>query len=444
MSTPSVAGRYKKLLLLAVLCLLFTQVTPQSIDASVSALAQGTCGAWSVVPTAGTAVESWRLKGVAATSATNVWAIGTTGGTSDLIARWDGTKWANEPRPQPGSLFNDYAGIAASPEGDAWIVGSYSSSNVSRPSMAEISTLTQRLQGGRWKLIPSPNLPTKGQSYLNSVAPIGPDDVWAVGHAGGQDILMYWNGTEWSIVPGPDTAFGGYLFDVAGTAANDVWAVGVHTTNRLTQAARILHWDGTRWERVASPEVASDEYDLQGVAALSVSDAWAVGTRRENGKTLTLVEHWDGSSWKVVPSPNTSQPENALHRVAALAPDDVWAVGRAGIGGDAQPLMMHWNGVTWSTVTLPRTNAQFADLVAVAVVSGTGEVWAVGAYAGRDGKEYALAMRYMPCTDGNTPGTTIPGMPSTGAEGRQPLATPHISSVLYEAIVASKAMLRHS
>ncbi|MDQ3705006.1 MAG: hypothetical protein M3437_07260 [Chloroflexota bacterium] len=441
MSLPG--GRYKRLSLVVALSLLLVQATSLSNNASARVEAQATCGAWAIVPTSGTPVEAGRLEGVAATSASNVWVIRTAGEQSDRVARWDGTRWGEEPHPQPGTLFNDFQAIAASPDGDAWIVGAYSSSRVTRPSMAETSTLTARLQGGRWKLVPSPNLPARAQSYLVGVAPIGPDDVLAVGNAGGEDILLRWNGTEWGLVPGPGTAQGGYLFDVAGAASDDAWAVGAHTTDR-GHAARILHWDGSRWEQVASPDVASSEYNLQGVAALSATDAWAAGTRSENGRTLTLIEHWDGSDWTVVPSPNTSQPENVLHRVVAAAPDDVWAVGRSGTGGDAQPLMLHWNGSAWNTVALPRVSARFAELVSVEVVPGSGEVWAVGASADQHSHERALAMRYVPCVAGEgSGGGVIPGMPSTGAEGSRTPTVWSIVSFFYDVIGAISALLRH-
>jgi hypothetical protein len=442
MSLPR--GRYKRLSLIVATGVLLAQAFTPSRDVSAITQGQATCGTWSIVPTSGTFVDSGRLEGVAATSASNVWVIRTASEESDRVARWDGTRWSEEAHPQPGTLFNDFQAIAASPDGDAWIVGAYSSSRVTRPSMAETSTLTARLQGGRWKLVPSPNLPNRAQSYLVGVAPIGPDDVWAVGNAGGEDILMRWDGTQWGLVPGPGTAQGGYLFDVAGTAPNDVWALGVYTTDRSTQAARILHWDGTRWQQVPSPDVASNEYNLQGVTALSATDAWAVGTRRENGRLLTLIEHWDGRSWTVVPSPNVTEPENTLHRVVAAAPDDVWAVGRAGVGGDAQPLMLHWNGSAWNTVALPRVSARFAELVSIEVLPGSGEVWAVGASADENGREHALAMRYVPCVAGEgSQGSVIPGMPSTGAAGSRTPTVWSIVSIFYDFIGAISALLRH-
>ncbi|MDQ3928636.1 MAG: hypothetical protein M3328_05755, partial [Chloroflexota bacterium] len=228
--------------------------------------------------------------------------------------------------------------------------------------------------------------------------------------------------------------------DVDGAAPDDVWAVGAYTTGRGLQAARILHWDGRQWAQVASPELASSEYNLLGVSALSATDAWAVGTRTEDGRTRTLVEHWDGQSWSVLPSPNTSHPENILYSVVAVARDDVWAAGRDGIAGDARPLMLHWNGSNWSNVELPRVNARMAELLSVDIVPGTGEVWTVGTYADRN-----LALRYVPCTAGEgTPGGGIPGMPRTGVEDAGTLQLRAVASAAYDAIASIFALLKHS
>jgi hypothetical protein len=42
--------------------------------------------------------------------------------------------------------------------------------------------------------------------------------------------------------------------------------------------------------------------------------------------TLTLVEHWNGTAWTQVPSPNPSG-DNELDGVAATSASNAWAVG---------------------------------------------------------------------------------------------------------------------
>ena len=54
---------------------------------------------------------------------------------------------------------------------------------------------------------------------------------------------------------------------------------------------------------MASPKPGFGEF-LYGLAALSASDAWAVGLYQNGTGVLTLTEHWDGTSWRLVASPD--------------------------------------------------------------------------------------------------------------------------------------------
>ncbi len=67
---------------------------------------------------------------------------------------------------------------------------------------------------------------------------------------------------------------------------------------------------------------------LNGIAAVSATDVWAVGRYGDsNGDEHTLIEHWNGSSWSAIPSPNPGGQSQGLSSVAAVSASDVWAVG---------------------------------------------------------------------------------------------------------------------
>src|SRR5690242_573129 len=75
------------------------------------------------------------------------------------------------------------------------------------------------------------------------------------------------------------------------------------------------------WQAVPSPSPAhqsGDANQLSGVAALSATDAWAVGWSLafSGGGYQTLAEHWDGNQWNVVPTANTSMRNNYLRAVS--------------------------------------------------------------------------------------------------------------------------------
>src|SRR5512135_2821947 len=96
------------------------------------------------------------------------------------------------------------------------------------------------------------------------------NDVWAVGDNTGP-LIEHWDGTKWSLVPTPSAAAAGTLNAVTATAANDVWAVGFAGGSNL-----VMHFDGTSWSVAPAPLVRNSH--LSGVSAMSSTDVWAVGS----------------------------------------------------------------------------------------------------------------------------------------------------------------------
>src|SRR5205085_2884518 len=145
--------------------------------------------------------------------------------------------------------------------------------------------------------------------------------------------IEHWNGTSWKIVPSPNTRNGGALNGVAVVSASDVWAVGSSSAQTFTE-----HWNGTSWTVVPSPNVGSGGNLLSGVAAVSANNVWAVGDySNSKGITRTLIEHWNGTSWKVVASPNVGPHDNFLNGVSPIpSSGNVWAVGDYTSSNDAE------------------------------------------------------------------------------------------------------------
>src|SRR5260370_33151682 len=85
------------------------------------------------------------------------------------------------------------------------------------------------------------------------------------------------------------------------------------------------------WSRVPSPGAGTSGSELDGVAVVSASDIWAVGSyfNLTLNSSQTLVEHWNGSHWQVVPSSNAGTAFHSLVRVAADLSSTVWAVGES-------------------------------------------------------------------------------------------------------------------
>ena len=172
---------------------------------------------------------------------------------------------------------------------------------------------------------------------------------------------------------------------VAAVSASDVWAVGTHGSSSGNRALT-ERWNGSSWSIVKSLNAGSYENELSGVAVVAANDVWAVGAYRDSEATFqTLIEHWNGSSWSIVPSPSPSSSGNYLSGVTAVSASNIWAVGYQGT-----TLIEHWNGSNWSVVPSPSPGGNDNNfLISVATVFSN-SVWAVGVYQDGSGNYQTL------------------------------------------------------
>jgi len=191
------------------------------------------------------------------------------------------------------------------------------------------------------------------------------DDAWAVGATTDsegyeQTLIEHWNGAVWRQLRSPSP--GGplrsnVLFGVAALSRSDAWAVGTAVVGR-TDDTLVEHWNGSTWSRVKSPEGPSGTAGsfLYAVVALSPSSAWAVGTYARNGADQTLIERWNGARWKRVSSPAPGGPSHSsfLSAVAVRSASSAWAAGFFDTATHpGRTLTLYWNGRTWTRITSP-------------------------------------------------------------------------------------------
>lgn len=306
------------------------------------------------------------LVGVAAGSASNVWAVGyVSDGTKQQLETWH---WNGRSWTPVGSKF-----VAGSPTplfavaargGDAWAVGGRLGDR----------TIVLHSRRGTWTAPPVPAAFRK--TGLTSVAIVSPRDVWAVGGFAGTSRVLHWNGKGWSQHLGPDfhLSDGGAYRRVAripGTA--QVWVTGTDGEGGLTSA----RWSGSSWELLDLPtaKLGGDG----AIAAASVASAWlATATSSAGQRQRSGLLQWDGSAWTAVAVPNPA-PFDEILGVAARSANDAWAVGEysphAGLPyRDSRSWVLHWDGSAWSQLQAPPGQG----LNAVTLVPGTNDVWAVG------------------------------------------------------------------
>lgn len=314
---------------------------------------------WREIPNP-VAGEDVLLRSVAATSAGDAWAVGfvRTGATAKntieqrtFIEHWDGRAWSQVPSPPKGNLLS----VAATSPHDAWAVGD---SAFLSPDLGHGGPpLIEHWDGKSWTVTPSPKV---AGGYLISVAAIAAGDAWAVGSTGSGALIEHWEGRFWTQVTSPVVA-DATLAGVAAVSASDAWAVG-YIGDRSSQTCKGLveHWNGRAWKVVPSPGFSGAA--LVSVAAVSASDAWAVGSDRSGDpgagtgnvpvdtvNSKTLIEHWDGKAWRRVPSPSGSDAVD-LAGVAAVSASYAWAVGTLFSTSTSESLALteHWGGKAWS------------------------------------------------------------------------------------------------
>jgi hypothetical protein len=211
-------------------------------------------------------------------------------------------------------------------------------------------------------------------------------DMWAVGGsqpASGTEVsyVIHYDGSAWALSPSQNVSGMSTNLDaIAGSASNDVWAVGDAYGNPSSIYAPLAeHWDGSAWSIVPTPGRSGQSGRFNAVAAISRNDAWAVGETVNGSAFVPLVEHWDGKSWHIVASPDPHGGIVFLEGITAVGPREVWAVGEIGVGPKkVETLAMRWDGRRWTIVPSANVRKRPATLLnAVAQIPSAG-LWAVG------------------------------------------------------------------
>jgi hypothetical protein len=298
---------------------------------------------WTVVtPPASTAGAE--LTGSYALSDTDAWVVGGPANASaaPVALNWNGTAWSSVSTPAPSGSTPEWAlkSVAASSASDAWAVGEQSSGTKIHDSLYE------HWNGTAWSVVAGPN-----EGILNAVLDFSPANAWAFADFS----VLQWNGTAWSVVSGalpalavsadgPDDIWGIYRNDQvthyngtswstytlpgpSGTAfesvqalsPTDVWVGGTNGTGPLLE-----HFNGTSWQVMSTPSSFSGAGVLA-MTAKSDSDVWIFSVHNPLTQAV-LLANWNGSSWTTSPSPIPADSSVSIGS-AASSPSHVWLFG---------------------------------------------------------------------------------------------------------------------
>jgi hypothetical protein len=320
-------------------------------------------GRWNVQPTpTRVGAQSSQLNGLACASSSACTAVGNradlTGNPLGTMAeRWDGTRWSIQPTPNPAGARGSLLTAVACPSASSCIAVGFATNSPGTPA----ATLAERWDGTRWSVLPTPNPPGGGGSILGSVACPSITACIAVGgatdNAGNPRATLAerWDGTRWSILPTPNPPGGGgsFLDGVACPSITACIAVGNATDSSGTPTGTLAErWDGTDWSISSTPEpTGASGAELNSVACTSSTDCIAVGAplRNHGEEAGPLAEHWNGTDWQILPIPTPPQAQGGfLSSVACTSASACTAAGLAFTTTLPFIVAERWNGTSWS------------------------------------------------------------------------------------------------
>jgi hypothetical protein len=322
------------------------------LSAWPSAAQAATATGWQRVYRSSSA-SSNQLQSVAAISATNAWAVGSTT-TSGLVMHWNGAQWRSVTAPgMAGYYLTD---VEASSASNVWIFGA---SNYG----VQVG-LILRWNGTGWLKVPLPAGVIPNGAVVSS-----PSSAWIIGtqlcgDSGNtlpcETTLYHWNGSAWTPYQVPT------LVDtISGSGASDVWAAGEGGATLAAQSSYSLvafRWNGSAWKAVPMPHPHSSGW--AGITVASPGNVWlAAWLAGQAGQGFAL--HWNGTRWQQYTVPKSIASNNAP---VADGGAGVW------LGSWA-----HWTGSHWvNTVPGPAFCTDGCALAGLARVPGRTTVWGVG------------------------------------------------------------------
>jgi hypothetical protein len=366
-------------------------VLPVEVRGTGSAAADSSFASRPALATAAQSGGFRTFDAVAGTDGRHVWAAGgaMTGPVHGhaVVMRHTGQGWRKVRVPTPGAVSSFLTGIAATSASDVWAVGyRCGASSCAGGGYGERTLIEHRTSAG-WEAMASPN-PGTGADRLNAVVAISPADAWALGDALDegiylhQPLLEHWDGARWDAVraprlPGVEV----HMTDLLARSPSDVWAAGHGCTgNRGCGGAPgvrpvVLHYDGSGWRLVRTARVHAASKSLEALAGsgrMMVAVGWKSKTRHSNSRPL--AEGVKDGRWRIQRTPRVA---GVLFGADSAAGTPVWAVGDRRSNGGVRAFTVRHGVRGWKAVAAPDPPGRMSFLTSVAVLSRT-NAWAVG------------------------------------------------------------------
>jgi hypothetical protein len=342
---------------------------------------------WTIQPTpnppGGTKVQ---LAAVSCASSTTCMAVGSYTNSANvsvtLAESWDGTSWTIRSTPNPtGGTGTELSGVSCTSSTACTAVGSFTDST------GKTSTLAERWNGTQWAIQTSPNPSGAAQAELNAVSCASSTACIAVGTGSSGSLAEHWDGVHWTIQP----SHGDSLNGVSCTSATACTAVGVNANNTLAERWNGTTWAIQSTPTVDSYNVVSAVSCASATRCTAVGDYLYPGPRLHPYPHFSFAQAWDGSAWtdESMQHPTGDDVPQGVSCTSAAA---CAAVGfSADYYYANSALAQHWDGSAWTTQNTPSANG--AVLSGVSCTSETA-CTAVGSYIDGGGQQATLAERY--------------------------------------------------
>jgi hypothetical protein len=320
--------------------------------------------AWSVLPSPNPTSSSV-LDAVSCVSASFCMSVGSDrDGRSDetLAEKWDGYTWSVVRSASPSSEQNDLTDITCSSATYCMAVGYLEDvSTVDGTIAATLDPMFEMWNGVNWSLLTPAEPSTVG--ILTSLSCPSASQCVAVGSleasSGAQGALTEaWNGTKWSVVPGPNPAGqSAQLLGVFCMSPSQCLSVGTDVNPASQLGAPLSEtWNGSVWSVVPVHSPVSTFVGLEflgGAYCPTTSRCLSVGAYTDRlGNDRTLVNQWNGKKWSFVTSPNPTL-YSELESISCSADMHCMAVGSTATPGAQYTLAERWNGTSWSIAPTP-------------------------------------------------------------------------------------------
>ncbi len=306
------------------------------------------------------------LNGVAAISAQDAWAAGTSlkGSTSSaFVVRWNGKSWRQVKLPGSVKTALDTAktqsvGIRATGSADVWLYSAHGYA---------------RWTGHSWR---TGTFPAAVRNQPAGLLVFSSRDAWLVGTNDASSTATafaeQYNGHGWQAMPPPPVTY----FQVAASSAKSICVVNGGVGEASDTTTVLACWHGSSWQDVTLP-ASLDQQDatIGSILVSSPDSVWLGGEVNASGDGLAA--HWLNGTWHVTTLPAvTTLGQDVLSLLVPDGHGGMWARGYAPFTPAYR--IWHYTGGHWAGPTLPNIGGSINSLLDIAAVPGTSSAWAVG------------------------------------------------------------------